>query len=1620
MKNTTISKDVDIYKLFAESIHSFTDLPTGIWIPDIHKEKMVITASAGLPFSYVRSAVVDLAKESVIGNTYKLNKIQRVKDLETEDKWTFKSQAREMNWKSILCVPITVNDRAIGVISVYAYTKLSISKLAYTLPNFAKQISLALETERRRVVFQKALSISEKIQLSTKGIKHVLDNIVKEACKFTGADCAVLYPYDPKQNEFYDIKNVATFGLLKDLNLKEKPRSTDGLAAYVRRKGTVILSDIEKQDPKLFGTSRFISREKIQSFIGITLKLSGKILGILYVNFRKTHMFSQGEKEAVQLFAHQASIVINNANLYTQLDTRARALTGLHKVTPKLISISPTPKNITSLLKQIAKSAQSVLNADLVDIYQYHQSRDDFVLPPIQTGERYVHFEIIDQIHSDDIARVMIEEDAKYITDAQEEKILIQPFETKRVDGPSERFVIREKIQSVASIPLSVGSEVVGVLFANYRSRQKFTQQERELIELFAGHAAIAIYNARLFQEAQQQSTILQKLHEIGIDLVSLSGTPNNLRSVLIKIAKSAKDVLNADLIDLYQYFETTDEYDLPPVQIGVRKAPKVRKTQIQKDDVIWSIVTGKKPRYIVDSINNKELNTPFIEDRTGLPVSRFVIREEIKSTASVPLLVGKEIVGVLFANYRIPQSFHSQQIKIIELYAAQAAIAIHNSRLYNESLLRSKRLELVRKVAAAVSTATDIKRILQLAVNGLARVFSVKQSAAALFDEAGEFAQVHAEYLEPGCVSAMGHTIPLQNNPQINKIIETKKPLIIYDVQNDPIMLNTKKIMAERKTLSLMVVPIIIDNQVVGTIGVDAVGKKRRFTEEEAELAQAIANQAATTLRIAQQLDERLNDIHALQDITEQMHQGELEEVLNLIAERAVDITGAEHGGVWLLNKTRTALEFGGLAYKSQYKKTPPNIQIDKHSKPSFNKWVVRNKRPYKSGDVRKNKNYKSWYKDTLSELTVPIIYLEKVIGTINVESPVKNNFSRDHMRLLEAMAGQAAIVVQNARLMERLSAVNDIGATLTSGTQLEELDIIESIYNQVQRLTGAQDMYVALYDEYSNTIRFPLATAHGKRVTYPTRKVVMEKRGKTEEIIFTRKPIFHRTKKEAVKWYQQSGHEEKVGRISPSWLGVPILVGKIVLGVIAIYDEQEHAYEDQDLEVFSSMANQTAFALINQELHRRNAALASLNDVGKKLTSGARLREEEILSLIFSHTQSLTGAKDLYIALYNENSKKINFRMATEKGKETNYPSRKANMEERGKTEEIIFTRKPILHKTLKEAEEWYSQIGHAEYIGHIQPSWLGVPMMVGEKVLGVIAAVDLEKEYAFDELDLEFLLSMASQAAIALDNSTFYYEIKKDLEETNQQLGKANVELQRAQEREIFAALGEVAAGLIHKMSNTIGHVPTLVNRIEKSIDTKEEDAIRKLHQIKEGVSDALEYINSMGKVLDLRTFTKEKADSSLLINDALRQTRDFIDQNSIKVDEDYSTLPAIHVNPPLIIEVFRNIIQNAVEAMQPCGTLKITGVFNSDKIILQFTDNGSGILEENKRHLFNLGFSTKKEGKGIGLWFSRKVIEQHQGTISVHSERDKGTTFSIHLPVKSPADLVENIEQEVSNV
>ena len=1215
----------NIFQPIVESIYHITGLPVSVWTPDPKRKALKITASVGLPKEYTKNVYLDLNKPSIGRDAFINKKVQKVMDINTEPRWKYKKQSKEMNWQSAICIPIVVDNIAVGVIDVYSHTKRSILDVAQILPDFAKQISLTLENAKQTEIRQRVLDIASKLQTASANSKAILNEVVKGACELTGANSAVIYPFDFENDEFYEATNVAAYGFKQPVITPEKPRTKGGMAALVIKKGEVIVEDISKHGSANYAKSTFIRKEGVRAFIGIALKETKNLLGVLYVNFNASHIFSRQEKETIRLFAHQAANALNNARLYQRLNERIDTLEKLHEAGTSLTSMPATPGDLKETLTRIAQSAKQVLGADLIELYQYDQSRDWYDLPPIQTGKHFDVFVIKDKIHEDDVIwEVVRGKQPVYTANAQESKVLTRPFTVKRDDSPKQRFVIRENIKSSAALPLLAGSEVVGVIFANYRIPQSFSKEQTRLIELFASQAAIAIRNARLFQQLYEYMQLLniqiQALHAVAQKqkiedvleqvLIGINTIFGNKTSSSINLYDESKNYFYA-----YQAAGPLKDYllQVPPRPLG-------------KGGTISSFVIETKSPIYLDDVQQPPDGVPTIRQES--------INKGVCSFAALPLKRDKHVLGILFVNSQKPIDFTDNIKGILELFAGQAAVTIENARLYD-------RLNFLVRISQIITSTIDLDEVLD-------RV--LKEIILALGAHFG--------------------TVQL--------VERTTGDLIIRAYQGK------------------------------------VVGKEYQRVE------------------------------------------------------RGKGITGqvALSGETILANDLRSA-------------------------------------------KTKKDSGYLEYFAETRSELAVPIKIEDRVIGVLNLEHTQPNAFNENDVELLETIANQIATAIRNSTLNESL--VN-LGEATVFGGRLQEYEIVNLIHSYAGRVMDTDNMYIAFYDADLNepddydpqnpdkgfihgVVRFGLVYVDGNPVDLekdPSWQPRKAGKGRTEEIIRTRKPIFTASKEESEAWYKQPGHKEYVGRVSPSWLGVPMMVGDKVLGVIATYHPtRDFVYSEDDLIALQHMANQAAILFDSSRLfYKTNLRLNALVEFGQDIIAELYLGEGQILTQIHRHASDVVDTDNMYIALYDadpnepddydpQNPDKgfihgvVRFGLAYVDGKpvaiekDPNWQPRKAG---KGRTEEIIRTRKPIFTASKEESEAWYKQPGHKEYVGKAMASWLGVPMMVGDKVLGVIATYHPTRDFVYSPEDLTLLQAMASQAAVAIDSA----RIASNLYDANQQLG------------------------------------------------------------------------------------------------------------------------------------------------------------------------------------------------------------------------------------------------------
>ena len=349
--------------------------------------------------------------------------------------------------------------------------------------------------------------------------------------------------------------------------------------------------------------------------------------------------------------------------------------------------------------------------------------------------------------------------------------------------------------------------------------------------------------------------------------------------------------------------------------------------------------------------------------------------------------------------------------------------------------------------------------------------------------------------------------------------------------------------------------------------------------------------------------------------------------------------------------------------------------------------------------------------------------------------------------------------------RRLTELSIFNEIGRALGSTLQLSQL--LEVIYTQTGRIMDTENFYIALYDEKSNVIDFPLFIDERKRLDLPGREAGSSLTG---YIIRTRKPLL--IKEEVVTTTRELGIDMVVEGAEPKcWLGVPMISHEEVVGVIAVQSTREsNVYDEDHQRLLEAIASQAASAVANarayQELQKRVRELAAFNEVGRAL--GSTLKLEEQLKIIYEQARGVMPADHFYVALYHpadeEAGAELEFVFNIQDGAQAPPRIRPyAN----GLTEYIVRTREPLLIRlNLRDRIE---ELGLDVVVqGTPAKSWLGVPLIARNEVIGVMAAQSVDREEAYDEGDKEFLVSLASQASGAIDNARTYRELENRLTE------------------------------------------------------------------------------------------------------------------------------------------------------------------------------------------------------------------------------------------------------------
>jgi len=274
-------------------------------------------------------------------------------------------------------------------------------------------------------------------------------------------------------------------------------------------------------------------------------------------------------------------------------------------------------------------------------------------------------------------------------------------------------------------------------------------------------------------------------------------------------------------------------------------------------------------------------------------------------------------------------------------------------------------------------------------------------------------------------------------------------------------------------------------------------------------------------------------------------------------------------------------------------------------------------------------------------------------------------------------------------------------------------------------------------------------------------------------------------------------------------------------------------------------------------------------------------------------------------------------------------------------------------------------------------------------------------LGKEFALEGTGGTRIISISLSALLSGDKIAGTIIHIEDITEKR----KKESQLRRA---ESLAALTTLAAGVAHEINNPLGSISIHIQLIEKLLTVKDPPDVPAIQKHLDIVKEEIERLKQI--VVDF-LFAVRPIDIKLLKEnpgDVVREVVELVKYEAekngvavkVEIDKD---IPDLLMDKRQIKQAVLNLAQNAIAAMPDGGELSLKVSASNEEVKIAVSDTGVGIPESQLSKIFEPYFTTKKNGTGLGLTITFKIIKEHSGDITVDSKEGKGSTFTIHLPV-----------------
>ncbi|MGB8215573.1 MAG: GAF domain-containing protein [Anaerolineales bacterium] len=941
-------------------------------------------------------------------------------NMEQDETWRDTPLLTSLHAKGFICLPIFVDEKPVaGVLAISSEPMPTLTEEDQkTYYQISSQVSIILQnisllTETRRRLREVNLLLDFSRQLGGLDPDSIVKALLESALRVvTTAHAGVVLLYSEKENclRAHAASGYADTGSLMGI-VYHPGEALPGRVFSDKRPRRVdevnFARDYNLPAEHLLRYREATAGRLPVSSLLIPIQTSGRILGVLLLdNFNTTAVFTTEDEVLLLSLTQQVALSLENVRLVQASQERAMQLQALTDVSA----------NLTSSLKS------SQLVAGLLD-------RLDEVLPydtAILWLREAEHMSVAAaRGFSDNEERVgltVMISDSVLLAEMNRTSQGIVVGDV-RTDARFPTLMEAERL-SWLGIPLVSKGEVEGVIALEKTEANFFTLELVQLVTTFASQAAVALENARLYEDSLRRAAELdersQRLALLNRLSADLSGSLND-EQILRLTAQELQQALSVKKVSMI----TFDRFGLPLLRVVVPYGEKTQPRNL-KPAPIFARLKESLGVFSTDDIAN--------EPDLGL------LAEWLKGTRSLlilPLASGQVLRALAFAHMDDVYHFSAADIDLARIISNQAAVALESARLYQATVLRAEQLATLNRASYEIGLSLDAEDIYAAIQRAASQLMPVESFVISLLDE--EKGDIDGVYLldpngrAPNQRLSLGHGIS-------GRVIATGEPLLIQD--SEQVEAQGGETYGEGQPRSIVAVPLMIGGKVSGMLSAQSY-ESNIYTEDEQQILSTLANQAAVaiqngrlfteTRRLAEELEQRVvertaeltreqrNTETLLRILTEASSTLDLDRALNRTLALLNDALGAEQGSIMMVNP-----EDNTIQYRAGYGYLTP--VMTEGARPTALKvgeglagWVIKHREPVRVDDVRKDDR---WVKIPLSSsshrsvIAAPLMVGEDAIGAILVFHRKVGYFTSDAMNLVQAIGNQVAVAINNAQL--------------------------------------------------------------------------------------------------------------------------------------------------------------------------------------------------------------------------------------------------------------------------------------------------------------------------------------------------------------------------------------------------------------------------------------------------------------------------------------------------------------------------------------------------------------------------------------------------------------------------